>query len=92
MAWSKIGAMTAHSACPRAYEILIFGNIQRIEVIGKILSAEPRLTWFTEYGLEKNGVRFPTRDVTEEAYLNPKGKKFLRSLTTVTYIETASSL
>ncbi len=61
------------------------GNVQRVETIAKILHSVPRLTSFTEYGLVKNGIRFPSRDVTEEAYINAKGKKFVRSLTTVTF-------
>jgi hypothetical protein len=39
----------------------------------------------TEYGFEKNGIRFPSRDYTEEAYVKPNGKKFLRSRTSVVY-------
>jgi hypothetical protein len=39
----------------------------------------------TEYGFEKNGIRFPSRDTSEEAYLKPDGTKFIRSRTSVVY-------
>jgi hypothetical protein len=61
------------------------GNIDRVKAIAEILKCEPRLTSFTEYGLVKNGLRFPSRDVTEEAYVDAKGKKTVRSVTTVIY-------
>jgi hypothetical protein len=61
------------------------GNFDRVKAIAEILKSEPRLTSFTEYGLMKNGLRFPSRDVTEEAYIDAKGKKTVRSVTTVVY-------
>jgi len=60
------------------------GNFRIIQDRGRELHAEPRLTSITEYGLEKNGIRFPSKDTTEEAYLKP-GKKYVRSLTTILY-------
>ena len=35
--------------------------------------------------MQKNGIRFPSRLVFEEAYINPRGEKFTRSETTVIY-------
>ena len=61
------------------------GNFLMIEATAQQLRAEPRLTSVTEYGLEKNGVRFPSKDTTEEAYLLKNGKKFVRSSTTILY-------
>jgi hypothetical protein len=60
------------------------GNFQLIQARAKQLGAEPQLTAVTEYGLEKNGLRFPSEDTTEEAYLKG-GKKFVKSLTTIQY-------
>jgi hypothetical protein len=60
-------------------------NIERVNLIAEMLQAEAKLTAFTEYGFEKNGIRFPSRDVTEEGYIKSNGKKMIRSLTTITY-------
>jgi hypothetical protein len=60
------------------------GNFQLIQARAKQLGAEPQLTAITEYGMEKNGLRFPSEDTTEEAYLKG-GKKFVKSLTTIQY-------
>jgi hypothetical protein len=60
------------------------GNFQIIQARARQFGAEPQLTAVTEYGTEKNGLRFPSEDTTEEAYLKG-GKKFVRSLTTIQY-------
>jgi hypothetical protein len=60
------------------------GNFQMIKARAKQLGAEPQMTSVTEYGMEKNGLRFPSKDTTEEAYLKG-GQKFLHSLTTIVY-------
>ncbi len=44
-----------------------------------------RLTLRTEFRAEKNGIRFPSRIVIEEAYLNNQGRAFIRSKTEVKY-------
>jgi hypothetical protein len=46
---------------------------------------EPQITSFSEYGFEKNGLRFPSRDQTEEAYLKKDGKKYIRAETAIIY-------
>jgi hypothetical protein len=45
----------------------------------------PRLTIRSEFSAEKNGLRFPSHMVAEEAYLGKSGGKFVRSKTEVTY-------
>lgn len=45
----------------------------------------PQITQVTEFELEKNGVRFPSRFSIEEAYIDKKGKKFVKSNITVVY-------
>ena len=62
------------------------GNFQIIQDRARELHAEPQLTSVTEYGLEKNGLRFPSKDTTEEAYLKP-GEKYVRSMTTILYTD-----
>ncbi|HZX11385.1 MAG TPA: hypothetical protein VFG01_10620 [Acidobacteriota bacterium] len=61
------------------------GNIQIIEEIAKRYKAEPQITLISEFNIEKNGIRFPSRYFIEEAYVSKKGKKFIRSETTVIY-------
>jgi hypothetical protein len=44
-----------------------------------------RLTLRTEFSAEKNGIRFPSRVLIEEAYLNKTGRAYVRSKTNVVY-------
>jgi len=44
-----------------------------------------RLTLRTEFSAEKNGIRFPSRLLIEESYLNNMGRAFVRSKTEVVY-------
>lgn len=60
------------------------GNFQMIRARAQEIGAEPQLISITEYGLEKNGLRFPSRDTTEEAYLKG-GRKLVKSLTIIAY-------
>lgn len=46
---------------------------------------KPRLTIRSDFQVEKNGIRFPSRLVIEEAYVGNLGRAFVRSETTVTY-------
>jgi len=48
---------------------------------------KPRITITSEFSVEKNGLRFPTKMFLEEAYLNERGRKFVRSETTVEYTD-----
>jgi len=42
-------------------------------------SAEPDVAIITEFSFEKNAIRFPGEYRIIEAYINKKGKRFLRS-------------
>jgi hypothetical protein len=68
-----------------AWDQKSLGNFQIIEDRAKRLEAEPQVTSLTEYEFEKNGLRFPSRDSTEEAYVKKNGKKFVRAETIVIY-------
>ena len=68
-----------------AWDQTSVGNFMMIQATAQELKADPRLTSVTEYNLEKNGIRFPSKDTTEEAYLLKNGKKYVRSLTTILY-------
>jgi len=61
------------------------GGFEALQDIARKIDAEPRLVSTTEYGVEKNGIRFPSRDTTEEAYILKDKKKAVRSTTTIVY-------
>jgi len=61
------------------------GHYDIFEQRGKKLERKPRITLHSEFSAEKNGIRFPSKLFIEEAYLNEKGRVFVRSETTVTY-------
>ena len=46
---------------------------------------KPRLTLRSDFQVEKNGIRFPSKLFIEEAYVSEGGLVFVRSETTVTY-------
>jgi len=60
-------------------------GFELIQSIAQKLKAEPRLVSTTEYGVEKNGIRFPSRDTTEESYIRKDKKKDVRTKTTIVY-------
>ena len=45
----------------------------------------PLITVAAEFGIEKSGLRFPTKLFYEEAYLNARGRKFIRAETAAAY-------
>jgi len=51
----------------------------------KELKGTPQILQVTEFGLEKNGVRFPNRFRIEEAYIEKSGKRRLRSVLDAVY-------
>jgi len=60
-------------------------DIENLKARAKKYQSEIALTLVTEYGFEKNGIRFPSRDDSEEAYVRPDGTRFVRSRTSVIY-------
>ena len=58
-----------------------------IEERAKEFKAEPRLTMTSEFGFEKNGIRFPSRHTIVEAYRREKEGLSVRSTTEVEYID-----
>lgn len=61
------------------------GSFELILKQAAALQGEPRLTSVTEYGMAKKGIRFPSKDTTEEAYLLAGGVLHVRSTTTILY-------
>jgi hypothetical protein len=64
-----------------------FGHYDAILKNAETYKEEPRVVSYTDFGFAKNGLRFPSVDFTEEAYVDGTGKKFIRSQTKVTYKE-----
>lgn len=61
------------------------GNYKMIEEWAREHGAEPLVTSFSEYGFEKNGLRFPSRSYTEQAYLRPDRGKSASAEISVVY-------
>ena len=60
-------------------------NSPAILKTAKELKGTPQILQVTEFELEKNGVRFPNRFRIEEAYIDKKGKKHVRSTLDAVY-------
>ena len=58
-----------------------------VEERGRKFKRKPRIRLCSEFKVEKNGLRFPSRLYIEEAYVRSsgRGRAFIRSKTTVTY-------
>jgi hypothetical protein len=69
-----------------AWDQASVGNFQVVQARAREYRAEPQLTSLTEYGMEKNGLRFPSKDTTEEAYIK-SGQKYVQALTTILYMD-----
>jgi hypothetical protein len=54
---------------------------------GELFQRTPRLTIRSEFSAEKNGIRFPSHLIVEEAYLGKSGRPFVRSKTDVAYAD-----
>lgn len=61
------------------------GRLDVFENRGRLYKRKPRLVIRSEYGVEKNGIRFPSRVSVEEAYLEDAGKAAVRSRTEAVY-------
>ena len=45
----------------------------------------PEITAYSEFGFEKNGLRFPSRSYTENAYILKDKRKFVNAEMTIVY-------
>jgi len=61
------------------------GNYEGIEQMARELGMKPRLSFVSEYSVEKNGIRFPSRYEIVEAYSSKVRAPLVRSRTEVTY-------
>lgn len=62
-----------------------FGHYEEILARVAIFKAKPEVRSVTEFGFEKNGIRIPSSDLTEEGYRQAGGKVFVRARTEITY-------
>jgi hypothetical protein len=62
-------------------------NYDKIIDFARKINAEPRITMISAYGIEKNGIRFPSKYSIREAYQTRGGGVFVRSDIEVTYEE-----
>ncbi len=61
------------------------GNFQAIEEWAEAHDSEPRITAYSEFGFEKNGIRFPSRSYTENAYIRKDKRKFVNAEISIIY-------
>ncbi len=67
------------------WDPMTFGGFENILLRAKSYDSEPQVTSYTDFGFERNGIRFPSLDLTEEAYVSKDGVKFVRATTKVIY-------
>jgi hypothetical protein len=61
------------------------GNFKTVEAWAKEHDSEPQITSYSEYGFEKNGLRFPSRSYTEQGYVRKDRGKYASAEISVTY-------
>ena len=61
------------------------GNFKMIEEWAREHDAEPQITSFSEYGFEKNGLRFPSHSFTDQGYIRKDRGKFSSAEISVVY-------
>ena len=61
------------------------GNFTAMEEWAKVQGAEALITAFSEYGLENNGLRFPSRNYAEAAYLLADKRRVVSAMLSVAY-------
>jgi hypothetical protein len=61
------------------------GNYRDVDEWARSHGAEARITAFCEYKIEKNGLRFPSRNYSEQAYLYPDKGKIVTAEISVAY-------
>ncbi len=63
------------------------GNFKTVDEWAKENGAEPQINSFSEYGIAKNGLRFPSRSFTDQGYRRKDGGSFSSATITVMYRE-----
>jgi len=61
------------------------GGFEGIAKTAEEFEVKPRIMFVSEFALEKNGIRFPSKYLIKEAYIGPDQKRFIRSETQIRY-------
>ena len=61
------------------------GRFKEIEEFAKSRDALPAINAFSEYGFEKNGLRFPSRNYSEQGYILSNGQRIANARVSVIY-------
>jgi hypothetical protein len=61
------------------------GKFKEIEEFAKSQSAEPAIDAYSEYGFEKNGLRFPSRNFSEQGYILSNGQRIAKDRVSTVY-------
>jgi hypothetical protein len=61
------------------------GNYRTVKEWAEIHDAAPQITAFSEYGLEKNGLRFPSLNYSEQAYVRKGQQTFVSARLSIIY-------
>ncbi|UCH97902.1 MAG: hypothetical protein JSV88_13895 [Candidatus Aminicenantes bacterium] len=61
------------------------GNAEDIKKAAKKLQSTPQVTFTTEYLIERQGIRYPSRSFLEESYVNKEGEKRTLITTVIDY-------
>ncbi|MDD8026679.1 MAG: hypothetical protein PHI34_09190 [Acidobacteriota bacterium] len=62
-----------------------FGSYREVLEVAKKFKMKPKIKSGTEFGVERNGLRFPSLDVTEEVYSGGGSSIFTRAIITAKY-------
>jgi hypothetical protein len=63
----------------------IIKNFNHLLQVERILKSRLEITFFAEFNIKRKGFQLPSRYFIEEAFINKKGKKFIRSKTEVIF-------
>lgn len=61
-------------------------NRNQLRKMGLILDREPDLKFISEFGIKKNGLRFPSRCYIVESYVNKSNQRFIRLKVDIEYM------
>ena len=59
--------------------------LEELKKQASMFDADQKITIISEFGYEEKGIRFPSRFLFEEAYVNKEGKKVVRSMIHTVY-------
>jgi len=60
-------------------------NFQGLEETARVLNARPQIKMIMEYAFEEKSIRFPSKFVLSEEYINQRGVHYIRAVLTVVF-------